>query len=263
MNELTKDLFEPLGRVGRFQSLFRPMPASLEKRFQRHQPIAEDPSRTPNRRLALSGPHRTHASLRVSACAHKDRSPTSSAMSGARTATTARSASPTGWTALSDRPKFCRHRSAVPTVAADSPSASRSRSPRPSRRRSHSKARATRPPGSTPGWRSYRRGQDRGDAPSSPHRSNGGSTPCAAKRSARSSTRQVEQTRRAPRRDATLVNGEGDHFHERLREQRRRSSRRPRSRPLFRNAASETVRATAGFNRSSATSRHFSAEAVT
>jgi len=38
--------------------------------------------------------------------------------------------------------------------------------------------------------------------------------------------RQIEERARPPRRDATFVNGEADHFHEWLRE-RRRDSRRP------------------------------------
>ena len=95
-----------------------------------------------------------------------------------------------------------------------------------------------------------------------PHSSTGDSNPMRREEVGKIIDGQIEQRGRPPRRHAALVNGEGDHFHERLRE-RRRQTADTASRPLLRRAASGTVRATAGFSRSSATSRHFSAEAVT
>ena len=93
------------------------------------------PSRTPKRRLALSGPHSTQASFRVSACAQSERSPMSSAKKPAlarRAAAISRShwrepPAATCATALD--------RSAAPAAAAGSQSGSRSRSPPPSRPR--------------------------------------------------------------------------------------------------------------------------------
>ena len=80
-------------------------PASSQQALQRDEP-SRKPSRTPNRRLALSGPHSTQASARLSACAHSERSPRSrSAMSGSRTHAAALGLSPTLWIARQARPR--------------------------------------------------------------------------------------------------------------------------------------------------------------
>ena len=68
--------------------------------------LSRHPSLTPQRRLALSGPHRTQSSPRPKACAQSEASPRSSTISPALIASTARSTSPTAVNARQPVPQL-------------------------------------------------------------------------------------------------------------------------------------------------------------
>ena len=92
--------------------------------------------------------------------------------------------------------------------------------------------------------------------------SNGASTPCVAKKVREIVDRQVEEIGRPARRHASFVDRERDHLHERLREQRRRLVIDDVAAVVAQRRVRNAVRLRR-FEPSSATSRHFSAVAVT